>query len=194
MILNTLNIIYTVQWFTKDLCLPLEGLKNPLLLFKANDFKLYKKELKGKLGVYAFFCMTDGKYYIGSSVDLRSRLSQHLNYGSKYSSQLKGHEINNDCRDNKLMSQSFKFNSNKNLRAALIENGADDFYIMILDFIEPSQNDLLTLTTKELYNKLYNKLLETEDIYLQLVPKEKLYNIALNSINTSGPKGPIGTL
>ena len=82
----------------------------------------------------------------------------------------------------------FKFNSNKNLRAALIENGAEDFYIMVLAFIEPSdlslQNELLT--TKELKSKLYNKMLEVEDVYLQLVPKEKLYNIALNSINTSG--------
>ena len=80
MTLNILNniSIYTVQWFTKDLGLD----KNPLLLFKANEFKFYKKGLKGKLGVYAFFCMTDGKYYIGSYVDLRNRLSQHLNYDS----------------------------------------------------------------------------------------------------------------
>ena len=59
---------------------------------------------------------------------------------------------------------------------------------MVLAFIEPSdlslQNELLT--TKELKSKLYNKMLEVEDVYLQLVPKEKLYNIALNSINTSG--------
>ena len=46
MTLNILNNIstYTVQWFTKDLGLD----KNPLLLFKANEFKFYKKDLKGK--------------------------------------------------------------------------------------------------------------------------------------------------
>jgi hypothetical protein len=207
------NNMYTLEWFSKNLCLD----KNPSLLFKASDFKIYKKELKNRLGVYAIFSIKDQKYYIGSSVNLYTRLSEHLNY---YSASAKKKEGN------------FKYNSNKNLRAALIENGIENFYIMILAFVD-SQNDLLhprvidprvseclepriseclgprvsdsgpsndvgitsrngpveDLTpclSNNVSQSLYVSILDIEDYYLQQVPKEKLFNIALNSINTSG--------
>jgi hypothetical protein len=213
------NNMYTLEWFSKNLCLD----KNPSLLFKASDFKIYKKELKNRLGVYAIFSIKDQKYYIGSSVNLYTRLSEHLNYYSASAKKKEG-----------------KFNSNKNLRAALIKNGIENFYIMILAFVD-SQNDslhprvidprvsecleprvsecleprvsecleprvsecleprvsdsgysngpvedLTPCLSNNVSQSLYISILDIEDYYLQQVPKEKLFNIALNSINTSG--------
>jgi len=38
-----------------------------------------KQELKGKSGIYGFICETTGKLYIGSSVNLSNRFSDHIN-------------------------------------------------------------------------------------------------------------------
>jgi group I intron endonuclease len=44
--------------------------------------KITNKELKNKSGIYGFVCKTTGKLYIGSSIDLSDRFSNHIN-GSK---------------------------------------------------------------------------------------------------------------
>lgn len=192
-----LSNIYTLEWFFSNLCL--DGVfpkgEVPLEFFKASELKAHKKEFKKKRGVYAIYSITERKYYVGSSVDLRSRLLQHLNHktDSERSRGPDAHEypVPLISQNTVLASSGFsdvevKYHTNKNLRNALIENGIDDFYILILALVEPSQNDLLNLSSKELNKKLYQELLDIEDKFLQIIPKHKLYNIALNSINTSG--------
>jgi len=43
---------------------------------------LIRRELSKKSGVYGFLCKTTGKLYIGSSINLTFRFSEHIN-GSK---------------------------------------------------------------------------------------------------------------
>jgi group I intron endonuclease len=41
--------------------------------------KILKKELKSKSGIYGFFCKTNNKLYLGSSINLSSRFNNHIN-------------------------------------------------------------------------------------------------------------------
>jgi group I intron endonuclease len=42
-------------------------------------YLITKLELKGKSGIYGFLCKTTGKLYIGSSLNLSCRFSEHIN-------------------------------------------------------------------------------------------------------------------
>ena len=51
------------------------------LLHFTKIYLIVKQELRGKSGIYEFICETTGKLYIGSSVNLLSRLNDHLKGG-----------------------------------------------------------------------------------------------------------------
>jgi excinuclease UvrABC nuclease subunit len=71
--------------------------------------KIIKKELKNKSGIYGFFCKTNNKLYIGSSVQLSNRFYKHIN-GTK---------------------------SNILLQRAINKYNLQDFIFIIFEYCEP---------------------------------------------------------
>jgi len=78
--------------------------------------ELFKKELKNKAGIYQLINMKNGKFYVGSSVNLYNRLGQHCS------------ELNNK-------KQLLKGKSKICLRSALLKYGPENFSLVILEFI-----------------------------------------------------------
>jgi len=66
--------------------------------------------------------------------------------------------------------------SNKNLQQSILKHGKDDFYIIVIVFLCPT----LFTTAKILH--------DTEQLFLDLFPKPKMFNIATHSNSTKGLK------
>jgi group I intron endonuclease len=76
--------------------------------------ELFKKELKNKAGIYQLINMKNGKFYVGSSVNLYHRLGQHCS------------ELNNKKQLSKGKSK---------ICQALLKYGPENFSLVILEFI-----------------------------------------------------------
>jgi hypothetical protein len=101
-----LNKPYTRYWFMKKL-----GIYTlPAVVIPYKDF--HKVSLfKNYSGIYAIYCKTEAKFYIGSAVNLSKRLTTHFNNPKR---------------------------SNTKLQKALTKYGKLDFYVLILMFVAPT--------------------------------------------------------
>ena len=106
--------IYTAEWFlnvlTTQMTSPLRfpQISLPALVFKVSELASNDYQIKNKSGVYAFYCITEHKFYIGSAKCLYKRIKSHI--------------ANKD--------------SNRNLQKAFRLFGQNDFFILILVFIK----------------------------------------------------------
>jgi GIY-YIG catalytic domain len=110
------------------------------------------KDTKGKSGVYCWINLLNGKYYIGSGIELNTRLSDYF--------------------------QDWYYKDRKNLTIvrALLKYGINNFALLILDFTEKEN----TLTREQFWidelKPAYNILTETGNSkgYKHSVPRHRL--------------------
>lgn len=138
--------LYTRVWFMYRLSMTFL----PSIVFSFNDFKKIKL-LKERSGIYAIYCKTEDKFYIGSAADLSKRLKSHFNNPKR---------------------------SNKNLQEAILKYGKEDFYILVLLFLGPT--NFITTTN----------LVVAENLFLQSpnITIDMLYNVVMNAQSTYGFK------
>jgi hypothetical protein len=86
----------------------------------ASQKKTIYKENKGKSGIYRFICVTTGKSYIGSAVDLRRRFSEYFSHPS------------GALRDGFIINELKKGNSA--IYSSLIKYGHSNFRLEILEY------------------------------------------------------------
>jgi group I intron endonuclease len=141
--------LYSSEWFMHRLGMSYQ----PAFVMTYNSFTQLKlaayNPLKKIGGIYAIYCKTEDKVYVGSSVAFYKRLSGHFNVPAS---------------------------SSKNIQAALLKYGKDDFYILILD----NFGHRVSFTKK--------KLEMAENSYLHRLDPDFMYNVKLEAFSLLGFK------
>jgi group I intron endonuclease len=100
---------------------------NPIKVYNnmLDDKFLIVSELKNKSGIYLIHNLVNGKQYVGSSKNLNQRLSSYYSLSK--------------LLDNRYISRS------------IMKYGHDNFSVLILEFVEPSENIKKNLLDREQY-------------------------------------------
>lgn len=129
---------------------------------------IIKQELKGKSGIYGFICETTGKLYIGSSINLSNRFSQHT----------KG------------------TNSNILLQNAINKYNLHNFIFIVFEYCEPgdliSREQFFLNTFLPEYNIL--KVAGSSLGFIHTEESKAKMSFAQKSIDRSGENNPRGML
>jgi group I intron endonuclease len=164
--------LYSSEWFMHRLGMAYK----PAQVIPYSSFNDLK-ELKKIGGIYAIYCKTEDKVYVGSAVAFYKRLNEHFNVPAS---------------------------SSKNLQAAMLKHRKEDFIILILDILgssaplrgakaaarqgsqEFSLKPLGALPGLPKINVTLSMLEAAENSYLHRLDPAFLYNIKLEAYSFFG--------